>query len=354
MNQREIIENFCKDSTNYTIGFSEDVQNIKEFLNSEKPLENIDLSKHEIYTSIDYKDGDKLFAYDLKPHTGEIKVDNPIQLLLNNLEGARIIELVYPGIFKWGFNGLSIKAYAIIPSGSAKENSTITRYGGTEKFIKILRQHLENIGKMNKGITPDYNFLQNTDRVEETELSIGSINNFNKMYSIGINTKLSYIDILKNSKVNKQTWSNITTLDMKYWAREINPDFINEAKHIKLKDTLSIETPYQDYPPCIKNLTGMKHKGNLNRYLLLRFLLTIHKPRDAKFIYYSVLSDNEREHVKTGNCSSQWTYVLNNIKKYDCPTCSEFKRFCNPKCPLVHPLENIQKKIEGEKKDEHE
>ena len=153
-------------------------------------------------------------------------------------------------------------------------------------------------------MTPNYSFLKNNDRVDSVELSVGSVNNFNKMYSILIDIKDSYVTILKNSRVNVQSQMNITRLNMKYWAREINPDFISEAKHTKLGGSLKIDDSYKNYPLCVKSLTGLKRKGNLNRYLLLRFLLSVHKPRDAKFIYYSVLSDKERDHAQNGDRKS--------------------------------------------------
>ena len=139
---------------------------------------------------------------------------------------------------------------------------------------------------------------------------------------------------------------------MKYWTREINPDFIVEAKHIKLKNPLLLgyEEAYALYPHTIKNLMALKRKGNLNRHLLIRFLLAVHKPVDAKFIYYSILNPQELDHVKNGNCSTQWNYILNNHERYNCPTFQELKAFYDPRDnALSHPLELVEEYME--KKD---
>jgi hypothetical protein len=350
--QTKIIKAFSENAKYYMVKFeTKDNEEFGKIL-TDKEIKNIDLTKNEIYRSIEYKNGNTLFVYNLKPLNNiQQKIDNPIKLLINNLKEARAIETVYRGIFRWVYNGLNIKAYAIIPSGEQKSLSTLTRYGGTEMFIKILRQHLKNIGKMHKGLTPDYNFLNNKQDIEETELSLGSVNMFNGMYSIGADLNMDYINILKNSKINKQVWQPLNTLDMKYWTREINPDFIVEAKHIKLSETLSVEDGFKTYPVCIKNLTALKEKGNFNRFLLIRFLLSAHKSKDAKFIFDSVLTEKEKNHIKYGNCTTQFSYIKNNMKQYDCPTCSQLRRFCDIECNLVHPLEEIEKKLEKDRNE---
>lgn len=321
-----------------------------------KELDKIDLGKNEIHRSISNKDDSKLFVFDLKPSEEDTLILSPLQLIKQNLRDARMIEEVYPKIFTWVFDGASIKAMAIVPSHDPKQHSTISRYGGTDMFIKILQQHLENISNMSKGRTPDYNFLKSKKVIKETELSIGSINKNSGLKSIVINLDDDYITIVKKSKNVESIGIGFTELRMKYWAREINPDFITEAKHIKLKETLNMDyqEAYKYYPQAIKNLMAMKHKGNYNRFLLTRFLLAAHKPSDAKFIYYSVLSPEELEHVKNGNCSTQWNYVLNNMKRYDCPTFEELNSFKSEEDKeLSHPLELIQKYLDG-KLDEKE
>ena len=56
----------------------------------------------------------------------------------------------------------------------------------------------------------------------------------------------------------------------------------------------------------------------------------------------------EKEHLKHGDCSTQWSYVVNNLKRYECPKCSELRSFCcKDKCNLAHPLQHIQEVLEG-------
>ena len=349
--QVDIISKFCKDAKYYMVKF--DVKHGTEFgkILSNDEMLNIDLSKYEIHRSTEFKSNDILFVHDLKPILLNNKTMNPLQLLLSNLEEAKMIEIVYPNIFKWVYDGLGIKAYAIVNSNNPIQNSTLSRYGGTQNFIKILNQHLMNIRKMHRGLTPDYNFLNNNWKISDTELALGSINMFTKMYCIDITLDMDYKDILLCSKTNVHSFNKLNTLNMKYWAREINPDFISEATHMKLDKALSIDNSFNYYPPCITNLMALKHKGNYNRFLLARFLLSTHKPHDAKFIFNSIMGDAELEHLKDGNCSGQWNYVQNNMKNYSCPTCVEMKKFCDVKCELIHPLELIQDKLNGESDD---
>ena len=344
MNQIETILNFCIGAKYFMVHFEK--ENSQEFgkILADKELTGINLKENEIYRSVEYKNDDVLFVLDLKP-SPEIRVDNQLQLLMGNLEGARLIELVYPNIFQWVYDGLSIKAYAIVPSSNPLAHSTISRYGGTQNFIQILKQHLENISKMRKGITPDYEFLRIKAPLNETELSIASINKNTAMYSVGIALNMTYLQILYNSKRNIQVDGQLKYLEMKYWTREINPDFVSEAKHIKLDKPLATENAFNLYPPCIKELMGLPYKGNYNRFLIARFLLSVHKPHEAKFLYHSVMGDEELEHVKNGNDNTQWRYIHNNLKRYQCPSCKEMRRFCPKTCELEHPLQLIQEHL---------
>ncbi|MHA1471408.1 MAG: hypothetical protein ACTSSP_12760 [Candidatus Asgardarchaeia archaeon] len=346
--QSALIKDFVKSSKYYLVNFSTDSDNDFGKILRNEELKKINIEKNEIHRSIENKNGDCLFVLDLKPKN-ETYIDNPIQLLLNTLDDARGIELVYPNIFKWVFNGLNIKAYALVPSGKSRSQSTISRYGGTENFIKILRHHLKNIVKMKNGISPDYNFLNLKEELKNTELSIGSINSLTGQYNIFIDLTSSYIKILKDSKYFISSNNTLNHLEMKYWAREINPDFIIEAKHIKLKNSIPlIDKIYDLYPLPVKRIMKLKHKGNYNRFLLARFLLSVHTPKDAKFMYYSVLGDEEREHISKGDCSTQWGYILNNIKRYCCPSLKELNSFIkrgDP--PLSHPLEKVQAYLKG-------
>ena len=313
-------------------------------------IKEVNLEENELYRSVECKNGDMLFVLDLKS-TPLNYIENPLQLLLRTLEDARAIEAVYPHLFTWVFNGLNLEAYAIVPSGDPKIHSTLSRYGGSENFYKVLTKHLKNISKMKKGQSPDFNFLEIRDNVPNNVLSVGSINKFTGMYSVVIDLSMSYKDILKASKNFVTQEALIPRIDIKYWAREVNPDFITDAKHIKLKEPIPLDDEvFALYPPPIKRIMGLKHKGNYNRFLISRFLLSVHSPKDAKFMYFSILGESEREHVKSGNCSTQWNYVLNNMKRYDCPSLKEVGSYINPDDPpLSHLLENIQDYIDKNK-----
>lgn len=350
MKKIEKIMQFVEGAKYFLVSFPSEEEYGKIIQHNE--LLKIDLTKNEIYRSIENRDDSVLFVLDLTPELDKY-FNNPIQMLLHTLEDAKSIEKVYPHIFKWVFDGLVLKAYAIVPSNNPKSHTTITRYGGTINFIKILRQHLRNIVKLKNAKAPSYNFFNIKEDVPETELSIGSINKKTELYSIGININSSYKTILNYSKINKSIDTQLNTLNMKYWAREINPDFITEAKHIKLDNPISLtDDTYNTYPAPIRRLMELPRKGNYNRYLIARFLLSVHSPKDAKFMYYAVLGEDEREHVKKGNCNTQWSYIRNNFKRYSCPSMKELAQFIKPDDePLHHPLEKI---FENEKSNKHE
>jgi hypothetical protein len=301
-----------------------------------------DYKNNEIYRSIEYSNGNKLFVLDLKPNENSLYVQNSLQLLITTKTEARAIDKVYQNMFTWVFDGVSIKGYAIVPSSDMNANSTISRYGGTDTFIKILRQHLKNIGKLFKGQSPNYNFKSTETHVETEELCIGSLNSRTNAHSIVISLEDDYKTIYTNSKKNIHKDYSLKVLDMKYWAKQINPDFISDATHIRLQESASIELAYKFYPPCIKALIALPNKGNMNRFRLSKFLLNVHNIDDAKHIYDSTMSEKERDHIKHGNCSTQWRYILNNIKRYDCPTCWNMRDVCDSSCKFVHPLEPIQ------------
>lgn len=349
-----MVDTFCEGAEYFMVKYhSDSLDGDFGKIISERSLLNVDLSKHEIHRSIKNLDGTTLFVFDLLPHNSSQYYSNPIKVLQDNLDQARTVEKVYPNIFKWFYDGVSVKAMAIVPSGESKEVTTIGRYGGTKNFIRVIRQQLENVVNMNKGKSPNYHFLEFESEVEETVLSIGSINRKKDMYHVQIDLDDTYTDVLKNSLNCINKYSPLKFLEAKYWAREINPDILSETKHVSLNDVLSIEEGWTLYPAPIKNLMMVEEKGNYNRYLLIRFLLSVHNSRDAKFVYYSVLSDKEREHVESGNCSNQWGYIKNNRERYDCPTNKELSRFIDGSYTLSHPLEHIAEYLE-ERKKSHE
>jgi len=363
MEQKNLIYEFLKNSKYYSIVYSYDNDEELGRIIKNEELKEIDFSENEIHRSIEYRNDDRLFVIDFVDDSRRF-VDNNLQIFLNSFDDARAVEEVYPNIFTWVFDGFCIKGYAIVPSGSPISHPTISRYGGTSNFISILRRHLKNIAGLKKGKSPDYNFSNLQDKIKETEISIGSFNKKYGNYSIVIDLKDSWKDILKNSTKCISLDIDLTTLKMKYWTKEVNPDFISEAKHIKLNNPIRVKgiderKIFDLYPAPIKRLMALQDKGNYNRYLLARFLLSVHAPDDAKHLYYTIIGINPKEldHVKSGNCSTQWNYIINNLDKYDCPSMKELKSFIKEGDePLSHPLEKIQelinKQLEEEKNDE--
>lgn len=362
MEQQELIFKSVKDAEYYSVVYSsESNEELGKILKKEELLQ-LDLSENEIHRSIEYKNGDRLFVLELIQDTNRY-VNSSLQMLLNTIEDARAIEEVYPQIFTWVFDGLSVKGYAIVPSGRPLSHPTISRYGGTDNFIRILRQHLKNIAKLKKGKSPDYNFLNIAEKIKEEEICIGSHNKKYGNFSIVIDLKMSWKEILKNSNECKSKDIELNNLHMKYWTKEINPDFIAEAKHIKLDNPMRVKGIDENkifdlYPAPIKRLMALKDKGNYNRFLLARFLLSVHNPDDAKHLYYTILGSTnpaELEHVKSGNCSTQWNYVMNNLDKYDCPSMKELKSFIRDEDEkLSHPLEKIQEYLSEIEKEERD
>jgi DNA primase large subunit len=66
----------------------------------------------------------------------------------------------------------------------------------------------------------------------------------------------------------------------------------------------------QYYPPCIKRLAAQPKKGNYGRFLLSTFLLAIHSEKDARYQLSLMLTDDENNHMWTGNCKDQWKTIV--------------------------------------------
>ena len=354
MNFRQIklINDFVANSKFYMVKMDETNNgDIGKILRGNE-LVKVNLDKNEVYRSIEFTNNDVLFTYDLKTNQGH-NIKNPLSLLKSNLDEARIIESVYPNVFTWVFDGLSIKAYAIVPSGVSTAHSTISRYGGTYMFINILRQHLSNIGKMVKGISPDYSFLKSTSDIDEKELCVGSINKKTNLKSVVINISDSYMDVIRKSMNCESDDVIINYLTMKFWSREINPDFVVDSKSTKLERSLPIELAYVMYPDPINKIMSLYYKGSVHRDIIARFLMSVHNHADAKHIYYSVLGDDELAEVRKVG-ANQWNFSVNNFKKYGCPTNKDLEEFITPEYVLSHPLESIQKYFDEKYGEEDE
>jgi len=351
MNNEEIIKSFCSNANYIMIKHNNETEKIDELFSTN----TIDLNINEIYRSIGNKNFDTIFEIDFS-ETYNKKKYNILQIAQKTLESARLIDMIYPNMFTWVFNGYSVIGYFLIPCSKLSSQGTINRYGGIYNFIRILRRHLFNLIKIHNNLPPDYNFYNLSDTIKEEILSVGSINNVTGLYSKFINIKDSYIKLIKDGKNKHFTYKKFKNTDMKFWAREINPDFIKETKRITIDKPLKLTYDVSKYYPApIKRLMKLKHKGNYNRFLLARFLLSVHSPKDAKFIYYSTLGKEELEHVKNGNCSLQWNFIVNNLERYKCPTMKELKNFIKEDDEkLSHPLERIQEILNKESEVENE
>jgi len=138
-------------------------------------------------------------------------------------------------------------------------------------------------------------------------------------------------------------------LNMKFWVREINPDFFKDSIPSSKKIKLNNNT-FNYYPPCIMQLAGMKSKGNYGRFLLSTYLLNIHHERDAKYQLDMMLSDEERNHINEGNCKGQWRAIT--AKQYPCPGCKLMKdhKHCPGECGFPSlKMFTFNKYEEGEK-----
>ena len=112
MKQEEMIKKACEGAKYYLVKYHSKEGDFGKIIDN-KELDKINLEENEIYRSIENKNNDRLFVFDLKPEDAQY-IDNPLQLLLNTLNDAKSIELMYPNIFKWSFNGLNISAMTVI------------------------------------------------------------------------------------------------------------------------------------------------------------------------------------------------------------------------------------------------
>lgn len=313
------IYKFCEHASRIYCGTS----NIKSI----KDLEiRMNLDKDEIYRSRTGKNNTHIFNMSLQLKGNET--------LHDEIKYMRTIELFYPNTFSWRYNGKHIEVIADIPI--RKELLGIfTRYKGLTKFVEQLRKRLIQILKFR-----DYSANMNYKTIYEHILSTGSINNKTGCHVINILSTESFYDIMSRSNKNINKDLEIKVLDMRFWVKEINPDFYKEfSRAPKIKKYALDEKIFSKYPVCIKNISKLQKKGNYNRYLLGTFFLGVHNERDAKHQLDVVLSDKERHHINSGNCKDQWRAIL--IKDYSPPSCKTMIDcgFCDKNCGKAAPID---------------
>jgi len=251
--------------------------------------------------------------------------------LSEQISFMKTIELFYPDTFNWRFDGENIECYALLEM--KPEYMTIYgRYRSVFDFIKQLRERLLTViryrGFKNLNISK---FITSMVHVN------GSINIDTELYVIEIEPSYDLFLILNNSKKRLSFIKETKPLNMKYWVKEMNPDF-NRKIIVQHNNVIPLEdNTFSLYPPCIKNIAGLPKKGNYNRFLLATFFLAMHTQKDAKHQLLSVLSDSERNHILHGNCKDQWRSIT--VKKYNGPSCKTMVECgaCTQDCGNPYP-----------------
>ena len=311
------IFNFC-DGAERISGCTEKIENLSKY------LIKLDINKDEIYRSRYDKDMTAVFNFILN-----IKNE---QSLKEELVFMKTIELFYPNKFSWRFNGKHIEAIGKIPT-ETENLGIISRYGGIAEFIKYLRKRLLTILKY-RGIHD----VPSTIEIEEFILATGSLNSNTDLFCIPINTDMTYIDILNNSTKRNISGIGMKALDMKFWVREINPDFFKPYTEKTIKKYPISDKIFEKYPPCVHVIANKKLKGNYGRFLLSTFLLGVHNERDAKHQLDIMLSDEEKVHMNHGNCKDQWRTIV--AREYSAPSCKTMieNGFCTENCGKPYPI----------------
>ena len=324
-NINDKIYKFCKNATSITTTTDKSINDL-----------NLDFNNDEIKRNRFDKDN-KGFYFNLCLHTGVYTN------LFQELKFMQTLELYYPNTFTWRFNGEHIEAYAYVEINK-EVIGIFTRYKGMKNFIKLLRYHLERILKYRGD--EDFVLLK---KLDEFIIADGSVNKDTDLYCVQILPTYSLKEILNTSKNNDKEFFLIKKLNMKYWVREINPDFFKDPKKTTIQRIKLTPKIYKKYPPCIKKISLLKKKGNWARFLLSTFLLSVHGERDAKHQLDTMLSDEERDHINKGNCSEQWRVIVN--RQYSSPSCKTMieSGFCDNDCGNSRPCE-LKEINEGETK----
>ena len=326
-----IIEDFCKDAETISINSYrvEDMFSHKFKINK---------SSDEIYRDRHDKDGSFIFNMELG-----LKKNGTLN---DEYKFMNTIELFYPNLFSWRFNGHHIECIAKVCLNKSTITS-ISRYRGENGFIQLMRSRFLEILQYRGDL------LITSKIINPHVIATGSINNTNNMWVVDINPKNTLAQIFINSNTRKLVSPTIKTLDMKYWIRELNPDFYREYERFKNVQKYPLSpTIMSKYPPCIHKIMQLKTKGNYARFLLATFLLGVHGERDSKHQLDLMLSDEERQHMNIGNCKDQWRAILS--RKYSPPSCKTLieNDYCPFKCSRFGMPTNLEIEIKKDEKTE--
>ncbi len=315
------IDKFCHDADRISIS----TDNIPSILNNEV---DINLEHDEIRRTRYNIDGSCLFTMRMN-----ILKHGTIN---DEIKFMKTIELVYPKAFNWRYDGWHIECIAKIPM-KKEYMGILGRYKGAYGFIKMLRDRLLEILQYrgDKVIT--------SQMISTMIVATGSINSQTNMWAVDIKPNDKPETITANSAGRKIRNSDIKELDMKYWVKEINPDFLKPGEPpIQKRNKYAItDNIMKQYPICIHKIGGMKQKGNYARFLLGSFLLGVHNERDAKHQIDLMLNDTERKHMNEGNCKGQWRALI--AKQYAIPSCKTMMEhgFCPKQCKKFGMLWNL-------------
>jgi hypothetical protein len=147
-------------------------------------------------------------------------------------------------------------------------------------------------------------------------------------------------DVFK--KATNPQFEELKNLHMKFWIKQINPDILDYRKKPVIENP--VEVDYSKYPSCIKNCMNLKDKPPKVRYLLMKYLLLMHKREDAKGVLLGCLNETEIRALDYGKLEEQWSNVINNLDYNMEPTCEQLRKegVCS-KCERVSPFEEVIK-----------
>jgi len=243
------------------------------------------------------KDSSCIFTMELgTPHEQDIMLE---------WERLLTVSQFYPGIFSYRYNGRHLEVIANIPM-IIKYAGAIRRFGNSFNFISLLRKRINKILRLKNLLSNDLTLL-----VDVNILATGSINLDTNVFCVDIAKTDTVIGVYKRAMTGEVITPEIKQLDMKFWAREINPDMNKSASRYHSEKKYPISDDIMTYyPPCIQRLASQPKKGNYGRFLLSTFLLAVHSEKDAKYQLSLMLTPDENEHMRNGNCKDQWKTIV--------------------------------------------
>ena len=282
-----------------------------------------------MYQSIRNENGSYIYVFDLNNIIDGYA--NPLDTLKKMMVCIEIIEEMHPNTFRYRFNGTSIEVLSLIPSHKPELTSLFGRYGGALKFYLVLTNYLVCLLNSNLRLNKSP-----PTHIPETLISTGGSVRKDGYRATFIETTFTELDIIRVSKAPYNR--PLIELDMKYWIKQINPDCLDYRKKPVIENPK--EPNFNNYPPCILYIMKLKDKPRRIRYLLMKYLLFIHKREDAKMVLQCCLNEDERRNLDFGGLDEQWTNAVNCMDYNMEPTCEQLRKLgvC-PGCKKISPFE---------------